>query len=324
LSGKLETLVREIPFKSIKLWVDDTEISLVKFMASGDLQAISINLESPNVKLSKMYTMEGIGYKEFDEKTKSIFPGTVFFPTFRRIEGGFSIIKESENAWHLNFSSTPSLHAAMQGLSQSLSRQDHLFVASMSTDDLMTLLTEKYSAISQATNKMHIEMSQRIKDIIGTLPTSPDNSTLIRQIQEQVETVGRDSEQRLRPFAVLQNLVVKILSYKGISVGEGILLGDKKDPIPSHLLSAGEKQMLGFLCYNAFATNSCIFIDEPEISLHVDWQRMLFPTLLEQSTGNQFFISTHSPFIYARYPDKEIQLNPDRGNRESANATING
>ena len=71
--------------------------------------------------------------------------------------------------------------------------------------------------------------------------------------------------------------------------------------------------MLSFLCYNAFASNSCIFIDEPEISLHVDWQRTLFPTLLAQSTSNQFIITTHSPFIYSKYADKELVLNPDRG-----------
>ena len=43
--------------------------------------------------------------------------------------------------------------------------------------------------------------------------------------------------------------------------------------------------MLSFLCYNAFSENTAIFIDEPELSLHVDWQRLLLPTLLEQGTG---------------------------------------
>ena len=71
--------------------------------------------------------------------------------------------------------------------------------------------------------------------------------------------------------------------------------------------------MLSFLCYNAFSENTPIFIDEPELSLHVDWQRLLLPTLLEQGAGNQFFIATHSPFVYSKYPDKEILLGDDRG-----------
>ncbi|MCH8295763.1 ATP-binding protein, partial [Candidatus Poribacteria bacterium] len=78
-------------------------------------------------------------------------------------------------------------------------------------------------------------------------------------------------------------------------------------------LSSGEQQMLSFLCHNAFQKNSIIFIDEPELSLHVDWQRLLFPTLLKQGTGNQFIVATHSPFIYSKYPDKELILDPDRG-----------
>jgi predicted ATP-dependent endonuclease of OLD family len=56
-----------------------------------------------------------------------------------------------------------------------------------------------------------------------------------------------------------------------------------------------------------------IFIDEPELSLHPDWQRLLMPTLLEIAPTNQFFIATHSPFIYAKYPDKEIILDQDKG-----------
>ena len=71
--------------------------------------------------------------------------------------------------------------------------------------------------------------------------------------------------------------------------------------------------MLSFLCYNTFSKNAVMFIDEPELSLHVDWQRLLLPTLMEQETENQFFIATHSPFIYAKYPDKETLLGDDRG-----------
>ena len=74
--------------------------------------------------------------------------------------------------------------------------------------------------------------------------------------------------------------------------------------------------MLSFLCYNAFSEDTAIFIDEPELSLHVDWQGLLLPTLLKQSTGNQFFVATHSPFIYTLYPDKEFMLGVDRGFQE--------
>ena len=102
-----------------------------------------------------------------------------------------------------------------------------------------------------------------------------------------------------KPFSVLSELSQKILRYDAIRVtgrvvrGETpallwekeamvITVGEAKDAISSDKLSSGEKQMLSFLCYNAFKQGMAVFIDEPELSLHVDWQRLLLPTLLEQ------------------------------------------
>ena len=98
-----------------------------------------------------------------------------------------------------------------------------------------------------------------------------------------------------------------------IRLSPQLSFGDAATAINSDALSAGEKQMLSFLCYNAFVKNSVVVIDEPELSLHVDWQRLLFPILKEQGTSNQFILATHSPFIYSKFPDKEIMLSEDRG-----------
>jgi len=92
-----------------------------------------------------------------------------------------------------------------------------------------------------------------------------------------------------------------------------LTLGEVEGALLSEKLSSGEKQMLSFLCYNAFYENGIIFIDEPELSLHTDWQRMLFDKLMEQGTNNQLIIATHSPFIYSQFPDKELILDNDKG-----------
>ena len=146
-----------------------------------------------------------------------------------------------------------------------------------------------------------------------------------------IQKVNEEREQLSKPFSVLSELSRKILRYNaihitgqvvreetttGITLGkgkDGITIGEAKDAISSDKLSSGEKQMLSFLCYNAFNQGMAVFIDEPELSLHVDWQRHLFPTLLKQGQNNQFFVATHSPFIYAKYPDKEFLLDEDRG-----------
>jgi ABC-type lipoprotein export system ATPase subunit len=132
-------------------------------------------------------------------------------------------------------------------------------------------------------------------------------------IQQRAKNVVEQSEALLRPFTVLSDLIAQVFQYKGIRLADPVTLGEAREAIASDVLSSGEKQMLSFLCYNAFTTNSSIFIDEPEISLHVDWQRILFPILIKQSTGNQFIVATHSPFIYSKYSDKELLLSSDRG-----------
>ena len=34
---------------------------------------------------------------------------------------------------------------------------------------------------------------------------------------------------------------------------------------------------------------------------------------MSQETDNQFIVSTHSPFIYSKYPEKELALALDKG-----------
>lgn len=66
-----------------------------------------------------------------------------------------------------------------------------------------------------------------------------------------------------------------------------------------HELSSGEKQLLILLIF-ALAENNQEFItlwDEPEISLHIDWQRKLINTVHMLNPNGQLIISTHSPSI---------------------------
>lgn len=69
--------------------------------------------------------------------------------------------------------------------------------------------------------------------------------------------------------------------------------------ITPHDLSAGEKQMLVILI-NTLTQNEqeCVaFWDEPELSLHVDWQKILISTMQKINPNMQLIVATHSPFI---------------------------
>ena len=210
---------------------------------------------------------------------------------------------------------TETLQKAMSQISTEISGYyNHKFITAISTRDIGGLLAKKTLDIYRKTNELHVKLSEDIKQEISEKELSDDPSLILDGIQKRVEQVTEKQDLLLEPLVALDIQIPDILQYKGIQLAvEGVYLGEEKEAIESDKLSAGEKQMLSFLCYNAFSENTAIFIDEPELSLHVDWQRLLLPTLLEQETGNQFFVATHSPFIYGKYPEKEILLGEDRG-----------
>jgi predicted ATP-dependent endonuclease of OLD family len=68
-------------------------------------------------------------------------------------------------------------------------------------------------------------------------------------------------------------------------------------------LSSGEKQVLTML-YSASRTrhkSGVFLIDEPELSLHIDWQRIILKELIAQSPDRQIIACTHSPEVGAEH-----------------------
>jgi energy-coupling factor transporter ATP-binding protein EcfA2 len=69
--------------------------------------------------------------------------------------------------------------------------------------------------------------------------------------------------------------------------------------ITAYQLSSGEKQMLVILLTVLVQDNkpAIIFMDEPEISLHFDWQKKLIQYIRELNPNIQIILATHSPAI---------------------------
>lgn len=64
-------------------------------------------------------------------------------------------------------------------------------------------------------------------------------------------------------------------------------------------LSSGEKQMLVILLTVLVEDNEnyVLFMDEPEVSLHIDWQKRLIDLILELNPNVQIILTTHSPAV---------------------------
>jgi len=105
----------------------------------------------------------------------------------------------------------------------------------------------------------------------------------------------------------LHDKSVKITASKGLSI-----ISDSGQLLREGQLSSGEYQLL-YLMVAALTTRrrgTVIAIDEPELSMHVEWQRKLVPSLIEcASRANpQFFLATHSPDVAASYSDKLVVI----------------
>lgn len=307
-SGHIENLLTEVDFKSIRCDFTDNSskafsLTITKekdvFTVKGLGKNASIKIDRKEripIGLRRRITMSTL----FEDDIPPYYKNTtsIFFPTFRRIEGGFGI--EDLRRYDSNI---------MTEISERLSSSNHRFVASISTEDISDLVNAEYAKRSEIINKQQQDRYKEIESIIKDRKS--DNDKLLEYVTEG-EKLRTDL---LKPFSVLGQLTESIFKDKGISL-KNLTLGDVEHAIDSEKLSSGEKQMLSFLCYNTFKKNSCIFIDEPELSLHPDWQRRLISTLVEQGNNNQYFISTHSPFIYSKYPDKEIILDEDKGGNQ--------
>ena len=241
---------------------------------------------------------------------------SVFFPTFRRIEGGFSVsIRRSTNALTRANRARGELEEGMASLSRALTWESHTFVSAISTADINSLLLAKFADLSETANSLQAALSQDVIDRIRNNKPLGDETarlntatTLLDEVRHRIEAMEHARLSVMTPLDEVKSLIGRLFDHKGINFGSKMSFGDAAGSIDSNKLSSGEKQMLSFVCYNAFYDDSVIFIDEPELSLHADWQRQLFAILQRQKSSNQFIVATHSPFIYSKYPDKEVEL----------------
>ena len=64
-------------------------------------------------------------------------------------------------------------------------------------------------------------------------------------------------------------------------------------------LSSGEKQVLAILLTVLVEDNQpyVLFMDEPEVSLHIEWQKRLIDLCIELNPNVQIILTTHSPAV---------------------------
>lgn len=88
-----------------------------------------------------------------------------------------------------------------------------------------------------------------------------------------------------------------IVDRTNLSVSVISLPADKEVPLDA--LSSGEKQMISlFARLYLYPGKKIVLIDEPELSLSIDWQRGILVDILLSPNCEQVVAITHSPFVF--------------------------
>ncbi|MFJ8505877.1 AAA family ATPase [Streptomyces avermitilis] len=204
-----------------------------------------------------------------------------------------------------------------QGLDRSFPRR------LLSDTELAPEITE--DAIRDRYSKQS-EMRQRLTqisvlDASGELPL-PDRP-LEPWEKRVLWTYLDDTEQKLSTFqslldrvALLREIVNSRFLYKELVLdrdGFKVVTAAGKE-IKASQLSSGEQHELVLtydLLFNAHR-NSLVLIDEPEISLHVAWQKEFLNDIVRIAAINssRFIVATHSPQIINKYWSQTVGLEP--------------
>ena len=99
-----------------------------------------------------------------------------------------------------------------------------------------------------------------------------------------------------------QNIVDELFEETGkkiVRTENEIRFSQIGETLVPYQLSSGEKQMLAILLTVLVEDQQpyVLFMDEPEVSLHIEWQKRLIDLVVEMNPNVQIILTTHSPAV---------------------------
>lgn len=161
---------------------------------------------------------------------------------------------------------------------------------------------------------------------IGVLDKSPELDLPDRELEDWEERVLwvylEDTDEKLKTFdwlsrriTLLQEILNSRLQFKklNIDLDRGfVFTTDEGADLSASMLSSGEQHELVLFYGLLFNSDegTLVLIDEPEISLHVAWQREFLNDIrrVADLASLRFIVATHSPQIVDRWVDRATPL----------------
>lgn len=125
---------------------------------------------------------------------------------------------------------------------------------------------------------------------------------MIEMLASENEEQRRQATSLSHPKKRFQDMIDSLFSYTRKKIDRkrnDIAFHQDGELLFSYKLSSGEKQMLVILLTTLVQDNRhCVlFMDEPEASLHIEWQQKLIGMVRELNPNVQIILTTHSPAV---------------------------
>lgn len=125
---------------------------------------------------------------------------------------------------------------------------------------------------------------------------------IIAALQSGEPDAAQKAQELSTPKKRFQDLIDDLFSETGkkiVRTENEIRFSQIGETLVPYQLSSGEKQMLAILLTVLVEDNLpyVLFMDEPEVSLHVEWQERLIELILSLNPNVQIILTTHSPAL---------------------------
>jgi predicted ATPase len=126
--------------------------------------------------------------------------------------------------------------------------------------------------------------------------------TLAKLNSDHIYDQEQKKQNAIKTFINVCNpyLFDKQFVYNDKQIKIELILTKNNRPITLDKLSSGEKQIVSIfsILYLASSKKNLVIFDEPELSISMEWQKMLLPDVLKSPQCHGIIAATHSPFIF--------------------------
>lgn len=181
---------------------------------------------------------------------------------------------------------------------------DKIDVVYLSTFDMMLLSKKEYDEIQgEIFTQLDLEIDREVRKFTRHQLELSNKISDDYIFNKRKKDFSKIKEQAFRQVHVFQSALNELFNphEKHFQISptgdiDVIFFGEK---ISLSCLSSGEKQLLLILLkvVNSSERASILLLDEPEISLHLDWQEKLIRIIKDINNNCQIIIVTHSPAV---------------------------